>query len=129
MLVEPSIFDRDNCLRQMRRQIRSRQLVPFEYATCGENVALGTFERQGALGGFNLKAAGDRQCRNAVEQETEKKTQSKHEKCRQILRTKSRQAGATPHLGRDAMAPACESGFQAEIGPASMLDRRLQARF
>jgi len=39
VLVEPSIFDGDNCLRQMRRQIRSRQLVSFKYPACGENVA------------------------------------------------------------------------------------------
>jgi hypothetical protein len=90
VLVEPSIFDCDDRLRQMRRQIRSCQLVPFEYPAAGENVALGAFEGQGALGGFNLKATSDRQRRDAVEHETDQNAQPRREECRQIFRTKFR---------------------------------------
>ena len=67
MLVEPPVFDRDDRLSQMRRQIRSRQLVSLEYAAGGENVALGAFEGQRTLGGFNLKASADRQGGDAVQ--------------------------------------------------------------
>src|SRR5258708_22917521 len=73
VLAEPSILDRDDRLGQMRRQVRSRQLVSLEYAAGGENVALRTFERQSTLGGFNLKAPADRQRCDAVQRKPDKK--------------------------------------------------------
>jgi len=121
VLAEPSIFDRDNRLGQMRRQIRSRQLVSFEYAAGGENVALGTFERQSALGGFDLKATSEGQRRNAVQDKYNKKRQPKRER-RKILRTKfyRRQAPAPFLPRRRAILPSFEMRFQIEIWPASV---------
>ena len=71
-MIKPAILDRDNRLGQMRRQIRSRQLVSLEHAASGENIALGTFEGQRNLSGFNLKTSADRQRCNAVQRKSEK---------------------------------------------------------
>jgi len=60
MFEEPSILDGHNRLGQMRRHIRSRELVALEYAAGGENFALRPFERQSALGCLDLKPARHR---------------------------------------------------------------------
>ncbi|HEV7599849.1 MAG TPA: hypothetical protein VGO49_06260 [Bradyrhizobium sp.] len=75
-MIKPSIFNGDNGLRQMGRKVRGRQLGAFEHAACSEHLALSALERQSALGCFDLKAAGDGQRRNAVQDKSGNKEQS-----------------------------------------------------
>ncbi len=122
VLVEPSIFDRDNGLGQMRRQIRSRQLVSLEYAAGGENVALGAFEGQRTLGGFNLKASADRQGGDAVQHISANKREAERDGHRQSFRPEFHDTRIAPRLRHDAKMLAFEL-FCAAIWPASAFDR------